>query len=234
LAVTTDGQLKHKATENGIAVLCFHYPAQPRAALGYSFLLILGALIKLGYLTDKTTQVEETAMLLEGLNSQLGPTVLTERNLAKQLAQLVYGRLPVVYGGGILAPVARRWKGQFNENSKTWAFFEELPELNHNALVGYQFPDSVIPLIIVIMLRGSLDHPRVKLRSSVTQDILSKRGIACHVVEANGDSDLAQMMSAIIFGDYTSYYLAMMNRADPTPVENIVYLKEKLLALGGS
>src|SRR5206468_7897 len=71
---------------------------------------------------------------------RLGPTVPSATNGAKQLATALAGRVAIVYGGGFLAAVARRWKGQFNENAKHWAFYEALPELDHNAVMGYQFP----------------------------------------------------------------------------------------------
>src|SRR5205085_2856995 len=68
------------------------------------------------------------------------PEVPAAQNPAKKLAQGLFGRVAVIYGGGLLANVARRWKTQINENSKGWAFYEECPELCHNAVLGYQFP----------------------------------------------------------------------------------------------
>ena len=81
------------------------------------------------------------------------------------------------------------------------------------------------------MLASSLDHPRNKARFQVTQEILTKRGIAYETIEARGESPLAQMLSAIHLGDYVSYYLAMLYEVDPTPVKAIDYLKERLAQL---
>ncbi len=137
----------------------------------------------------------------------------------------------MIYGSGYLAEVAHRWKTQLNENAKSWSFFEPLPELNHNAVVGYQFPEELAERILVVMLTSSLDHPRHKARFQVTQEILTRRGIADETVEARGESPLAQMLSAIHFGDYVSDYLAMLYEVDPTPVKVIDYLKERLAEL---
>jgi len=79
-----------------------------------------------------------------------------------------------------------------------------------------------------VMLISPLDHPRNKARFQVTQEILTRRGIAYEAIEARGKSPLAQMLSDIHFGDYESYYLAMLYEVDPTPVKVIDYLKEHL------
>ena len=134
----------------------------------------------------------------------------------------------MVYGSGYLSEVARRWKGQFNENAKNWAAFEQVPELNHNAVVGYDCPADLAKEIIVVMLRSSLDHPRNQVRFDVTAEILAQKGVAYENVHARGSSPLAQMLSTIHFGDFVSYYLAMLNRVDPSPVETIAYLKGRL------
>jgi glucose/mannose-6-phosphate isomerase len=83
------------------------------------------------------------------------------------------------------------------------------------------------------MLTSSLDHPRNKVRFQVTQEILTKQGVACEVVSARGQSPLAQMLSAIHFGDYVSYYLALLYGVNPTPVKAIDYLKERLAQSAG-
>ena len=154
-------------------------------------------------------------------------------NPAKQLAGRLHGRLPVVYGAGILAEAAHRWKTQINENGKAWAFYEVFPELNHNATVGYQFPPEVGSRVRVILLRSPSFNERVKLRYDVTCELLDRAKIAYEFVDSEGSSLLSQMMSLVLFGDYVSYYLAMLYRIDPSPVEAIAYLKEQLAKGGG-
>jgi len=231
LAITTGGKLAQRARELRLPLLTFHYKSQPRAALGYSLVSLIGVVQKLGFIGDKEADFEEAIVVMESLQEEIMETVPVTENPAKQLAKRLYGRLPVIYGAGYLAEVAHRWKTQFNENAKSWSFFEQLPELNHNAVVGYQFPEELAERILVVMLASSLDHPRNKARFHVTQDILTQRGIAYETVEARGESPLAQMLSAIHFGDYVSFYLAMLYEVDPTPVKTINYLKERLAQL---
>jgi glucose/mannose-6-phosphate isomerase len=228
LVITTGGKLRSLAESRGIPVFTFSYKAQPRAALPFSFLPILGVLQRLGIIRDKSADVAEAVRVLEGLSTRINEMVPLSANPAKQLAQKLYGHLPVIYGGGILAEVARRWKTQINENSKTWAFHEVFPELNHNAVVGYQFPAELASKILVVLLRSASLPQRISLRYKVTGQLLEQAGVPYHYVDGEGKSYLSQMTSLIFFGDYVSYYLAMLYEIDPSPVETIAYLKEQL------
>ena len=231
VTITTDGKLAQQARELGAPLLTFGYQSQPRAALGHSLVSLIGVVQKLGLIGDKAADLEEAIAVMQALQEEIRETVPVTENPAKQLAKRLHGHLSVVYGAGYLAEVAHRWKTQFNENAKAWSFFEQLPELNHNAVVGYQFPELLAERIVVVMLLSSLDHPRNKARFQVTQEILAKREIAYETIEARGESPLAQMLSAIHFGDYVSYYLAMLYWVDPTPVKAIDYLKKRLAQL---
>jgi glucose/mannose-6-phosphate isomerase len=228
LAMTTGGKLQQLAEANNIPVFKIEYQAQPRAALGFSFLPTLAVMQKLSLINDKSADVLETVRVLESLAARLDENSAGKNNPAKQLAQRLYGHLPVVYGAGIAAEVARRWKGQFNENSKAWAFYEIFPELNHNATVGYPMPKEVASNIRVILLRSPLFNQRIKLRYDVTCELLKQSGIAYEFTDGEGKSALAQMMSLVMMGDFVSYYLAILYRVDPSPVKVISYLKDKL------
>lgn len=227
IVVTSGGKLKATALEQGIPVLCIDYAGPPRAALGYGFVGLLGVLCRLGLHKDKEKQVAEMIAVMEKESARLVETTPLFRNPAKGLAARLHGRLVVIYGGGFLAPVARRWKTQLNENSKSWAFFESFPELNHNAVVGLEFPQMADSLA-VILLRSQLLHPRTLLRYKVTSQILTRKGIAHEILDARGQSPLAQMMHLVLLGDYVSYYLALLNEVAPAPVEAIDYLKRQL------
>lgn len=228
VAFTTGGKVAACARKWDVPLFSFVYRSQPRAALGYSLIPLLGLLVRLGLIPDKAADVEEAVVVMDAWQAEIRETVFFEQNVAKQLATRLHGRLPVVYGSGYLGEVARRWKGQFNENAKNWSVFEQMPELNHNAVVGYDWPADLAEKTIVVMLRSSLDHPNNQVRFDVTAEILAQKGVACEAVHARGERPLAQMLSVVHFGDYVSYYLAMLNRADPTPVETIAYLKGRL------
>ncbi len=232
LAVTTGGQLATLARSAGAPVVALDYQSQPRAALGFSFTLLLGIAHRLGLIKDPSSDLMDAVQVMEAWQSELGPEVPKIENGAKQLAAQIHGRLPVTYGAGFLAAVANRWKTQFNENAKHWAFFEILPELNHNTVVGFGVPVDVRELAVVLLLRSDFDPPRIQERWDVTLELLDREGVSAGSVSGRGESELAQMLSLIQFGDYVSYYLAVCNDIDPTPVDNIRFLKRRLAELG--
>jgi glucose/mannose-6-phosphate isomerase len=228
LAITTGGRLLAAARANGIPAFVFHYESTPRAALGYSLMPLLAIAGKLGIIADKSADVDEAIAVMEDLLRRIGEDVPLAENPAKQLAGRLHGRLPVVYGAGLLTDVARRWKSGLNETSEMWAFFEEMPEANHNAIVGYALPEDIARAAFVVFLAAPSLHPRVLLRYEFTQQALAEAGVESEVVEAMGRSPLAHILSAVFFGDYVGLYLAILNGVDPTPTAVIAGLKDWL------
>lgn len=228
LAVTAGGRLKAFQETRGVPIISYEYKSQPRAALPFSFFVILGILQKLNLIQDKSRDVVETLANVNGTAARINEKVPSMRNPAKELARNLYGRLAVIYGAGITAEVAHRWKTQINENSKAMAFYEIFPELDHNSVVGYSLPEELTRQSLVIMLDSNLLHERVKLRYEITQKLLEQAGIYYQVLQGEEGCAMSQMLSLVLFGDYVSYYLGLLNQVDPTPVKPIDFLKDNL------
>ncbi len=228
LVITAGGRLAHLAEQQGIPVLLIDYQAPPRAAFPHSFTFLLGILVRLGLLSDKSADWQEAFPILNRLSTELIEATPLVSNRAKQLATRMQGRLAVIYAAELLSGVAQRWKTQLNENSKVWAFCELFPELNHNAAVGYELPPWAREKVFVVLLRSPSLHPRNILRYEATTELLTRAGVNYDVVNAQGESTLAQVMSLVLLGDYLSLYLAILNRTDPTPVDSIDFVKSYL------
>jgi glucose/mannose-6-phosphate isomerase len=228
MAMTSGGVLAQETASNRRPLCMISYRGEPRSVVGYSFMVPLAVMCKLGLLTDKAAEVTASIQLLRELASAFSPEVPEVQNLAKTVASAMHGRLPVVYGAGFLTAVARRWKTQLNENGKMWAFYEQLPELNHNAVVGYSLPAEVREWAYVVLLHSHFLHPRTSLRYQATQELLLREGIAHRQVDGVGETPLAHLLTSGFLGDYVSYYLAILNRVDPAPVPAIDSLKERL------
>jgi len=228
VSITTNGELARRTREQSLPLCSFHYKTQPRAALGYSLMFLLGIMQHLGFINDKSADVAEAVAVMRQWQEEIKESIPTARNAAKTLASKLYQRLPVVYGAEHLSEVARRWKGQFNENAKSWGVFDVLPELNHNTVAGYPFPSSLPQLVHVVMLTSSLNHPRVRLRFDITRKLLQEHGFISDTIEARGHSALAQVLSSVHFGDYVSYYLAMLYNVDPWAMQSIDFVKNAL------
>ncbi len=228
LAMTTGGELARRSQASGIPLCQFDFQTQPRAALGHLFTSLLGTVQSLGLVEDQSEHLTEAIRVMRDWQSQIGPTVPVEQNSAKSLARRLQGRLPVVYAAEHLSEVGRRWKGQFNENSKSWAVFDTLPELNHNTVAGYHLPAVLSELAYVLMLTSTQNHPRVRARFDITEQLLQREQYSVERIAARGDSLLAQMLSLVHFGDYVSYYLAMLNGVDPWAIGDIEFIKGRL------
>ena len=228
VAITSGGMLGAQARDIGLPVFTVSYPGEPRSALGYSLIVPMVVLMKLGLLASKERDIEEAVELLTGLVPGLAEECPTNTNPAKALAKELQGRLIVVYGSGIFSGVARRWKSQFNENSKAWAFFELLPEAHHNSVVGYSMPQELRDKAFVLLLKPSHLHPRTSDRYRVTKELLTREGIAHRQIEGWGSSPLSQMLSVVLLGDYVSYYLALLQGVDPSPVATLDFIKSRM------
>ncbi|MBI4199574.1 MAG: bifunctional phosphoglucose/phosphomannose isomerase [Chloroflexi bacterium] len=228
VAITSGGALAQEAMRERVALFQVSYRGEPRSALGYSFVAPLAFLCKLGHLSGKEKDVEESVALLRDLASAFAPSVPQAQNLAKTLAISLQGRLPVIYGAGFLGAVARRWKTQLNENSKVWAFHEELPEACHNAVQGYALPATLHQQASVLLLHSTLLDGRVSRQYDAVQDILEQAGIPHRRLDGVGRTPLAHLFTTLYLGDYASYYLAILNNADPSPVPAIEDVKQRL------
>jgi glucose/mannose-6-phosphate isomerase len=228
LAVTTGGELARRARERGVPLYVYGYEAQPRAALGYSLLSLLGVMQYLGFIDDKSSDVAGAVDEMKRWQAEIEPAVPSSTNVAKSLAKELYSRLPMVYGAEHLAEVARRWKGQFNENAKSWAMFDVAPELTHNSVAGYSCPAGLPEEVFVVVLVAASNHPRVQTRLNIVGELLGRNGFPHRVVQARGRSKLAQVLSSVHMGDYVSYYLAMLYNTDPWEIANIDWVKERL------
>lgn len=228
VALTSGGELKRRAQAKGLPTIDITYKGEPRTSLGYSFLAPLALLADLGFLHCTEAEVEQAVCLLEGLASRYGEVVPEETNEAKALARKLWGKVPIVYSAGLLTGVARRWKTDFNENAKTWAFAEALPELDHNAVNAYARPVVARESAFVLLLRSSFLSPRLLLRYEATAAILKREGVAHEAVDAPGDGPLAHILGMVYLGSWASYYLALLCGVDPSPVPAIAYLKERL------
>jgi len=228
--ITTGGPLGAVAEQASLPSLRFPGGGQPRAAVGYSVTLLAGLLERAGLLALDDAEVEEAACAAEAALAAWGPDVATEGNLAKELAWAMLDRLPVVEASGFLAAVARRWKTQLNENGKTMAVWEELPEANHNTVVGHPNPATVRDHQLVLFLTSALDHPRNALRARLSQALVADAEIIAREIRVEGPTRFAQALSAIVLGDLASVYLALIYGIDPTPVDTIAGLKAALAA----
>ncbi len=227
VVIATGGRLGREAAADGTPWLQYEQPGQPRAALGWSVGLIHELLGAAGLITDPDPLGPAVATL-DDILERMGPGVDTDANPAKQLAWSLFGRIPVIYGAGSMAAVARRWKTQLNENAKAWASYEPMPEANHNAIEGSLNPRELADAPVVIEIRDPDESEAIAARYRVVEELLGERATNRSAVWAEGPSPLARVLAAVAVGDLVSVYLAVLYQTDPTPVTLLEMLKERL------
>jgi glucose/mannose-6-phosphate isomerase len=229
IGVCTGGELANRAKENNIPLWMFDHAGQPRAAVGFSFGLLLAMFQRLGFIPDQSNEMEEAVAAMKRTQQHLKADVPAVKNPAKRYAGQLMGRWVTFVGSGLLTTVARRWKGQINEVAKAGANFEFLPEADHNTLAGTMNPQETLNAhTMTLFLRAPSDHPRNRLRSDLTRKAFMLEGMNTDYVDARGNTPLAHMWTSILFGDYMAYYLAMGYGVDPTPIQALVEFKEAM------
>ncbi len=230
IILTSGGRLADLAKKEGHPCLLIPAGFPPRGALAFLSLPVLALFSQMRLIEDKEKEVQETASLLEKLKrDSLGIDVRTESNPAKRLALRLFDNFCVIYAAGEhLSGVVTRFRGQLAENSKMLSSSHLLPEMNHNEIVGWRHPRKLLKRFVAVLLRDREDHPQVKKRLEISKEILQKEGAGVEEVWSKGEGLLARTFSLIYTGDFASFYLAILNKEDPTPVKRIDYLKKRL------
>lgn len=223
IVAATGGRLAAAAREAGVPVIGLPGILQPRAAVAYMFAVAAEAAALAGAAPAIHGEIEKAAASLAAAESEL-------QEQAKQIAARLSGSLPVFYGAGLTAPVARRWKTQANENVKLPAFFSELPEADHNELCGWADAPQLGATLAAVLLTDRDQHPRERLRFELTAAAIAETGAETIEIETEGESRTERMVRAVMLGDLVSLELAESRGVDPLQIDAIESLKTSLEA----
>jgi glucose/mannose-6-phosphate isomerase len=216
VVITSGGKLDILAKKNGHKAIMIPRGFQPRMTYAYMFFAILRVLANSKIIDDPRPEVESLANTLKS-------SVFKEK--AEELADVLVGKIPIIYTSQRMHAVGYKWKINFNENTKIHAFSNVFPELNHNEILGYT---DVLGDFHTIILRNDQDHQRIQLRMDVTKGIIKEKGVQVTEIGLTGSNHLSKIFSGIYIGDWVSYFLAIKNKRDPTPVAIIEDLKKKI------
>ena len=220
LVISSGGKLIEMAKDNNQDHINIpnNWPS-PRACLGYSVVLQLGVLQKMGIISDQSLSQIKTAIRL--LNSEEDEI----KSMAKDIADVLHGKLPIIYTTEKNEAVGVRWRQQINENSKLLCWHHVVPEMNHNELVGWRDKNENL---VVVYLRNDDDHVRSAKRIEINQEIIEPK---CHQiidVYSKGKTLIEKSLYLVHLGDWVSWYLAQLRGVDAIEVNVIDYLKSEL------
>jgi glucose/mannose-6-phosphate isomerase len=226
IVITTGGKLAEEARRDNVPVIPVPGGFQPRAAVGYMTVAALEVAALCGAGPRMASQIDVAAAHLDELCAQWGPDAPAD-NDAKVLARALHGSVPVIVGSGLTTPIAYRWKTQVNENAKTPAYVVDLPEMDHNEIVGWQGA-SALGRFSAVFLDDCDNHPRIGDRIELTSELIAPHAHTVQRVPTVGQGTVERVMSLVLLGDLVSLYLAVLQGIDPTPVEVIESLKSRL------
>ncbi|MEP7215690.1 MAG: bifunctional phosphoglucose/phosphomannose isomerase [Anaerolineaceae bacterium] len=231
LCITSGGKLGARAAEDGVPVHQIRYSGKPRTAIAHGLAPLLRVGAKLGLLSiDDTDLVRAADAHAATVAVHLGSSLQFERNPGKQVAAKLSGRTPFVVGSGQMAPVATRFRNQLAENAKILGAADSFPEAAHNLIVGLGTAGTLSERFAVVVIES---RERADQRTVAKLDAFCGQfeavGIPLARIDVGGGRLLQQLLVGTAWGDYVSFYLALLNGVDPTPIPQIDQIK---LALG--
>lgn len=222
------GKLAEVANEYGLLHVAIPECPQPRTSVFYGYRATCEILVAYGL--AEVSLLDELEALVEPLQTHISnwlPGVPEEQNLAKQLAQRMLGKTPIIYAGPLMAPAAYKWKISANENAKNTAWTNVLPEFNHNEFIGWSSHPVEKPFAVFDLL-SSFEHARVLKRFEVGDRLLSGMRPKSTMLQAEGGSVLEHLLYHVLLGDFATTYLAILNGVNPTPVDLVEKFKKEL------
>ncbi|GIK76939.1 MAG: bifunctional phosphoglucose/phosphomannose isomerase [Acidobacteria bacterium] len=219
IVATTGGALGAAARRDGVPVIGMPAGLQPRAAVAYTFAIAAEVAALVGAAPPIRTEIDSSGAHLEAARDGLLAT-------AAELADRLHGSVPLIYGCGLTASVAYRWKCQINENAKLPAFDHDFPELDHNEIVGWEGAGE--DAFSAVFLEDQDQHPRERRRVELTAELIAGHAHDVVRVETRGETRTERLLWAVMLGDLVSLELAAREGVDPTPVAVIEDLKDRL------
>jgi len=226
--ITSGGKLVEIANEHQITYALLPGGLQPRMAVIDDLRALIELLVNFDIVPkEKLDEIASTSDWVHSESTKWTADVPTNQNYAKQLALQSVGKTAVFYGGTLTAPVAYKWKISFNENAKNMAFWNEYPEFNHNEFIGWTSHPVEKPFAVFDIV-SSFEHPQILKRFEITNRLLSGKRPKSTVINLAGNSVIEHLLWGSILADFVGIYLAILNNANPIPVEIIEKLKQEL------
>jgi len=220
LAITTGGELKELAEENNLPIAEIPSGIQPRQAIGYQFSALLQILNNCGIVSNQKAN-------LSRLENNLQPKELEQQG--KELAEELTNKLPLIYSSEKFKILARIWKIKFNENTKSMAFWNYFPELNHNEMTGFEeIKKQIDPEQLRVLMLKDQENDKISKRMELTKQLLKEHNVQTREIPIEGNSLLEKLFNSILLSDWTTFYLAKKYGVDPEAVPIIEDFKEQL------
>ena len=228
ICISSGGKLSAMSSGDGNLLVTVPGGYQPRCALGYSFIPMLYILMALGLISDRRGEINDVIDYISFRGNLYG-NLNDAENPALKIASHLQGKIPVIYSSNDLLDIVNlRWRCQINENAKSLAYGNLLPEMNHNEIVGWEVNPDILKNFAVIFLNDIDDNKKIARRAEITKDLVKPYAGLVYEISSEGHTKLERILDLVYLGDWVSFFLAVLYKVDPTPIEKINILKTKL------
>lgn len=229
LAVSSGGKLESLCSKYRSPIIKYDFDSEPKLAFPYLFLIPLIILDKIGCYEYDQNSLSETKILLEKQLEKIGPGVHALNNPAKDLALKIEGKIPLIISAENLKSIGERFAQSINEDGKHLSAFNFLPEVDHNLIAGLENPKGKLDDLLIINIESKFSSPDIKKRFNITSSLFSKRKIDyLRLSFEQASNKLSEILLAINFCSFSSFYLGIANQADPLSAQAVEYVKSEL------
>ena len=207
-----------KNTINHYKIEKIHSPRASCISFLYSALNALEEIIPINKL-----EIKESIDLLNQTKNKIDSQNLNTKNEALSLAEWI-DKIPIIYYPWGLQSAAIRFKNSMQENAKKHILFEDVIEASHNGIVSWEIPSIVQP----ILMQGKDDHNKTRERWQIIKEFFQEKEIDYKEIFSVDGSILSKLVCLIYTLDMTSIYNAVIGKIDPSPVNSIDFIKNKL------
>jgi len=225
IAFSNGGKMEKMCTENKINYRKIPMKHSPRASFPiflFSMLQILESILPI-----EKNEILDSLNELEKLGEKISSLNLTEENESLSLAKWI-SNVPLIYYPEGLKATATRFKNSLQENSKMQAITENVIEACHNGIVSWNTPSDIKPILI----QGEDDHFKTKERWKILKEFFEIKDIQYREIQSIQGGILSKLINLIYLLDYATIYKSILSGIDPTSVEPIDFVKEKLNKFG--
>lgn len=195
---------------------CARWVAAPfLLGAGETLVLALALLAQLGLVPDPAADIAAALPAVRAQHTVIQASSPVQRNPAKRLAGQLMNRWGAFFAADALVPVAHHWQNQIALFAKAGAYTAVVPDLMAHTLTGTMFPETLVTKQMALFFRSAFAQPRNQQLLEVARSFYMTAGFNTDVVDAHGPSALAQVLTALHYGDFVAYYLAMAYGIDP-------------------
>lgn len=232
VCVTSGGSLKQFAEEKQLPLIELPSQFTSRQAFGYLFFPVYHLFGKLELIKNYDAELEDLIKFVKDIGRRNDYPNTNGYVLSRELANTIQNKIPIIYSTApYLKSVSLSWKNEIQQKAKSLAFFNVIPEMNHNEIIGWEWDSPALKNFIVIFLENKDVHPRIFKRIELTKQIIKSKGVEVVDIYAEGNTVMEKVFCLILLGDWVSYYLALLYKKDPSEIKHVEFLKKEMAKL---